>query len=97
MAARPRPPADLFVRLKTAMDKNPGSQLAVAHDGQRLQPLFALFATELTGPLLHFLTGGRHKVHDFVFSNAWVQVDFADVPDAFENFNTPEDMNTDDQ
>ena len=65
---------------------------AIAHDGQRLQPLFGLFSREVLVGLADFLEQGGRKVHDWVRSLDPVQVDFSDCAEAFRNVNTPEDL-----
>ena len=55
---------DLVVRLAAAVPEN-GSGIAVAHDGNRLQPVFSLIHRDLAPDLVDFLRagGGHDKTH----------------------------------
>lgn len=87
----PLAPADFVARLREHF--TPGQALAaIAHDGERLQPLFGLFSREVLPGLAAFLQGGGRKVHDWVTSLEPVRVDFSDCAQAFRNVNTPEDL-----
>lgn len=86
----PRPPLDLGARLYEAAYAA-HCKLAVAHDGSRRQPLFALYRCELAA------SAAAALARDLP---AWrwqdecraVAADFADNPRAFANLNTPEDF-----
>jgi len=82
--------ADLARRLAaglTAAD----AQIAVAHDGQRLQPVYALLHRGVMSDLRLALEQGERKIDRWYPRNRWVTVDFSDVPEQFSNINTPED------
>lgn len=87
----PQPPAQLLERLSTCLIENQ-AQCAVCHDGERLQPLFALLSCELHGQLQTFLDAGRRKVHDFFLEINPAICDFSDQRERFFNFNRPADM-----
>lgn len=87
----PRPPEDLVSRLWQAIAAAP-AQAAIAHDGQRAQPLFGLFHTSQQAGLAKFIDSGQRKVQHWVDSLAPVYVDFSDCPEAFSNINTREDL-----
>lgn len=87
----PLAPDDFVARLHRHFI--PGRTLAaIAHDGERLQPLFGLFSREVLAGLADFLERGDRKVHDWVKSLDPVRVDFSDCVEAFRNVNTPEDL-----
>ena len=88
----PTPPADLFKRLAQTINDNPQASIAIADDGQRQQPLFGLYKTSLLAELESALNKGHNKVMKFVKDNNMITTDFSDQPDAFKNFNKPEDL-----
>ena len=83
-------PHDLVLRLHAGL-KATGARLAVAHDGERLQPVFALLDVTLRDDLRKFLAGGERKIDRWFAQHAYAEVDFSDRPHAFRNVNTPED------
>jgi len=64
----------------------------VAHDGNRLQPLFTLLHKELVNNLEHFLTQGERKAEIWYKNLNPIIVDFSDQVNSFTNINTPEDI-----
>lgn len=64
--------------------------IAVAHDGQRLQPVHALIRVELLDDLRSFLASGERKIDIWYDRHITARVDFSDVPGMFDNINTPE-------
>jgi molybdenum cofactor guanylyltransferase len=85
--------ADLAPRLADGLDEA-GADIAVAHDGQRLQPVYALLHRRVLPGLRAALAEGERKIDRWYPRNEWVTVDFSDVPEQFENINTPEDYAT---
>lgn len=79
-------PADLASRLLTSL-KQHDVDLAVVHDGQRLQPLFLLLKKTLHASLLLYLEKDR-KVDLWVTAQSHVVSDFSDQTAAFVNINT---------
>lgn len=84
-------PADLVQRLTTAL-LTQQADLAVAHDGQRLQLLHALLRTRLHGALQRYLESGERRVGGWYQSLRMATVDCSDVADLFLNLNTPQDL-----
>ncbi len=86
----PQPPADLARRLHTVAH-DAQAHVAVAHDGERRQPLFALYRRELansaTEAFAHDLPVWRWQDECGA-----VETDFSDQPKAFLNLNTVEDF-----
>lgn len=81
---------DLARRLADAVDAAK-ADIAVAHDGQRLQPVYALLHRRVSPGLRRALDDGERKIDRWYPCNNWVTVDFSDVPEQFSNINTPED------
>ncbi|HEX4479742.1 MAG TPA: molybdenum cofactor guanylyltransferase MobA [Rudaea sp.] len=84
----PRPPLDLVARLMSAIGD---SAVAVAHDGERRQPLFALYSTQLAGSANDALERDL-AVWRWQDENNAVDVDFSHERDAFRNLNAPDDF-----
>lgn len=83
-------PADLAARLYCELE-SAGADLAVAHDGRRMHPVFALLRRERLPSLLTYLAGGDRKVELWLDHQHSVAVDFADEAEAFRNVNAPEE------
>ncbi len=86
----PLVPADLVARLFQAMDRA-GAEISVAHDGQRMQPVFALLRCTLRASILAFLADGGRKIDRWYAQHDTTLADFSDRPETFLNVNTPED------
>ena len=82
--------ADLVARLHEAAVSS-GARVAVAHDGERLQPVFALLARDLLPDLAGYLDDGERKIDRWYARHGFAQVDFSDVAASFANINAPED------
>lgn len=68
------------------------ADIAVAHDGDRLQPVFCLIPTALKDDLAQFLNNGDRKIDLWLARHKLALVNFSDQPDNFVNFNHPEDL-----
>lgn len=68
------------------------ADIAVAHDGQRLQPVFSLLSCHLEADLKQYLEDGDRKIDLWFQRHKMVAVDFSDQADNFVNFNRPDDM-----
>ena len=77
-------------RLHAAMDRHE-AEIAVAHDGERMQPVFALLTRELLPDLLAFLRAGERKIDAWYATRHTVTADFSDILDTFLNVNTPQE------
>ena len=87
----PFSPPDLVARLAAALEKG-HADIAVAHDGERLQPVYALLPTSLSPSLESFLAAGERKIDLWYTQHKMVRVDFSDVAKTFRNINTPQDQ-----
>lgn len=83
-------PRDLVERLLSTALAN-SAEIAVAHDGERLQPVIALLHRSLLAPLRAFVQGGGRKIDTWYLQHRMVTTDLSDYPEAFVNINTPED------
>ncbi len=83
-------PKDLATRLKKRLCEGL-SMVAVAHDGQRMQSVFALFRREVLKEIYSYLDAGDRKLQLWIERQQPALVDFSDNPDAFININTPEE------
>ena len=84
-------PAGYAQRMYAALVEN-RAELSVAHDGQRLQPVFALLPTRLKESLQRYLEAGGRKIDRWYAAHAMALVDFSDHPEMFRNINTPADL-----
>ncbi len=67
------------------------ADISAAHDGVRMQPLFALLRRELLPALLAYLEAGGRRVDDWYRQQRLALADFSGCPDAFANLNTPDE------
>lgn len=86
----PALPGDLVKRLSVALERAKG-EIAVAHDGERLQSAYALIPVKLKLDLQAYLTSGDRKLGLWLTSHQMIQVDFSDVSASFANINTEAD------
>jgi len=83
-------PVDLVRRLlHTAQAEQ--AEIAVAHDGKRMQPVVALLRCALQDSLQDFLDQEGRKIDTWYAQHALAIVDLSDCPEAFTNVNTPEE------
>lgn len=87
----PNIPPDLVARLFRQLLKEE-ADISVAHNGERMQPVFSLIHCALLDSLLDYLNGGERKIDRWFERHATTVVDFSDRPDTFINVNTPEDV-----
>ena len=83
-------PAQLCDMLLHAM-KKADAEISVAHDGARMQPVFALLHCKLLPGLLAYLNEGGRKIDTWYAQQRLELADFSALPDVFLNMNTPED------
>ena len=79
---------ELGPRLHAARARD-DAEIAVAHDGERMQPVFALLTRSLLPDLLAFLRAGERKIDTWYATRHTVTADFSDILDTFLNVNTP--------
>jgi molybdenum cofactor guanylyltransferase len=84
-------PDNLVSRLAQALTRY-DADIAVAHDGVRLQPVYALLPTCLLNSLKSFLASGERKIDRWFGLHKYVLADFSDHPETFLNVNTPNDL-----
>ncbi len=71
---------------------NEQADIAVASDGQRLQPVFCLLPTRLQEQLAHYLAKGNRKIDQWFEQYNVAVVDFSDQTGSFANFNCYDDI-----
>ena len=81
---------NLGPRLFAALERE-DAELAVAHDGERMQPVFALLSTDLLESMLSYLRSGESKIDTWYATHRTALGDFADETSMFLNVNTPEE------
>lgn len=84
---------DYVARLHAARART-GSNISVAHDGQRLQPVYTLLASSLCPSLLAYLATGNRKIDLWYQQEGYCVADFADATELFVNINTPQELAT---
>ena len=82
---------DYAVRMWTAAAPG-GLDAVVAHDGERLQPVFMMLSRQSRSGLEGFLAGGGRKIDLWLEQIPHARVDFSDRQEMFLNVNTPEDL-----
>lgn len=66
--------------------------LAVAFDGEQIQPAFSLVPRQLASDLAQFLASGERKLDKWLLQYPVAEVDFSDQKTNFVNLNTPEEL-----
>ncbi|PSW66390.1 molybdenum cofactor guanylyltransferase MobA [Photobacterium leiognathi] len=86
----PQLPHDLVKRMANACDEN--TDIAVAHNGEHIQPVVTLMHRRILPKLEAFLANGDRKIILLYRQCNMITVDFSDQPNAFVNLNTPEEL-----
>lgn len=81
---------DLGPRLHAAL-ADADARIAVATDGERLQPVFALLHCGLLADLVEYLDSGERKIDRWYARHRTAEVLLADRAEMFLNINTPGD------
>jgi molybdenum cofactor guanylyltransferase len=81
---------DLAERLLRAREREQ-AEIAVAHDGRRLQPVYALVPVALRESLQAYLDGGDRTIDLWYTRHRLALADFSDIPASFVNINTIEE------
>ncbi len=68
------------------------SDMAIATDGDRMQPVYALIPVSLSENLSQFLAEGGRKIDLWYQQYNYTQVEFAAEGGFFTNINTPQDL-----
>jgi molybdenum cofactor guanylyltransferase len=82
-------PSDLVERLIAAL-YNEKAEIAVAHDGERMQPVYSLIPVALMPSLDSFLATRERKIDLWYKQHQVALADFSDCPETFRNINTAE-------
>lgn len=81
---------DLAMRLYSAL-MDDDADASVAHDGERMHPVFALLKRDLLPSLHSYLSSGERKIDRWLNQNKLAIAYFKDKPDAFINVNSPDE------
>ena len=81
-----------YARRMYAVATQENVPLAVAHDGQRAQPVYSLIHRDLAESLAQFLHSGERKIDRWHAQHPFREVDFSDQPSLFTNINTPHQL-----
>ena len=84
-------PPDLVIRLADTLTAARAS-IAVARTGDQLHPVFSLMRRDALADLQAFLRAGGRRMERWLQRLRWVPCPFDDVPEAFANINTPEEL-----
>ena len=84
-------PADLAARLYQAMQAA-NAEISVVHDGERMQPVFALLRRDLLPSLLAYLDAGGRKIDTWYARHRLALADFSDRRELSCNVNTPDEQ-----
>ncbi len=84
-------PADLVQRLQTALLAQQ-ADIAVATSDDNVHPVCCLCKKSVLPSLDNYLKQDGRKVSTWQKSQHYIEVDFSDYIDTFENLNTPEDL-----
>ena len=87
----PYPAPDLVERLCSALTGQ-GAEIAVATDGKRMQPVYALLTVNLLASLQAFLETGDRKIDRWYAGLRVTLADFSDCPRCFANINSANDF-----
>ncbi len=80
-----------LARRMLAVSSREKADACVVHDGERIQPAFALLKRDLAPSLLAYLKSGHRKAENWIKSVRFAPVRFRQ-PLAFRNINTPRDL-----
>jgi molybdopterin-guanine dinucleotide biosynthesis protein A len=67
--------------------RNENWEIAVAHDGERLHPVFALLRSDLAASAHAFLARGERKIDRWYAEHATIKVQLPDLAESFVNVN----------
>lgn len=87
----PAPSHKLRQRLLESLLRS-NTKIAIAYDGQRIQPVFALIDCELADDLEKYLATGERKVDKWFTRHPSIEVDFSDQAETFKNLNYPDEL-----
>ena len=82
-------PSNLVERLIHVLNSS-SAEIAVAHDGERMQPVYSLIPIHLATSLNAFLDGGGRKIDRWYEQHIVALAVFTDCPETFRNINTME-------
>jgi molybdenum cofactor guanylyltransferase len=82
---------DYLSSMVDALNQN-DYEMAIASDGERMQPVYALLPVDLRPSLEQFLKEGHRKIDRWYKQHQYTLVEFDASTRLFTNINTPEDI-----
>ena len=71
---------------------NENTEISVAHNGERLQPVFCMIKKTLISSMNAYLTKGERKIDKWFSQHPIAIADLSHSPKSFENFNSQEEI-----
>lgn len=84
----PHLPNDIRDRLQSGLEGTVGSDVAIAHDGNRRQNLHCLIKRPVWQSLIDFFDAGGRAMHRWFDEVDTINVDFSNAANSFLNINT---------
>ena len=82
---------ELVSYLSQAMtDEN--ADISVAHNGERLQPVFCMLKRSLMTSINQYLDNGNRKIDEWFKGHNMAIADLSNFPDSFKNFNSHQEI-----
>lgn len=81
---------DLVARLYQALSEQ-NAEISVAHDGERMHPVFALLRRSLLASSQEYLRSGERKIDRWFARHKLAIAYFTDEPETFVNVNNPDE------
>ncbi|MEE9395521.1 MAG: molybdenum cofactor guanylyltransferase MobA [Methylococcales bacterium] len=72
--------------------RNHKAEIYVAHDGNRLQPVFLGLDCKLKKSLERYLDSGNRKIDIWLNQHVMKVIDYTDCPEMFININSPDEL-----
>lgn len=87
----PMLPGNIVERLYSELSRQ-HAEICVAHDGDRMQSVYALINCRLQESLRTYLADGGRKIENWYEKHAFVQADFSKAKNCFLNVNRQSDL-----
>ena len=84
--------ADTLTNKLIASLESENADISVAHNGERMQPVFCLMKKELLDSMNDFLSKGERKIDKWFSQHKLAIADCSDIQKTFDNLNTIEDI-----
>ena len=68
------------------------ADISVAHNGERLQPVFCMLKRSLMTSINQYLDNGNRKIDEWFKGHNMAIADLSNFPDSFKNFNSHQEI-----